>query len=200
MSDFYSVLESRRSIRIFEDRPVETKQLSKILTAATAAPSAHNRQPWRFVVLQEQADKEALANAMGKRLQAERIADGDDLELIETDVKRSRKRIVGAAAVIVVCATLEDMDKYSDRRRSQAEQLMAVQSVAMAALNLLLAAQAEGLGACWLCAPLFSPEEVLQSLDLSAAWLPQGLIILGHPAEQGRRRMRKPLEEVVTFR
>lgn len=199
MGDFYTVLNSRRSIREFELRPIEAETIVKLLTAATAAPSAHNRQPWRFSVLQKLQDKEALAGAMGARLKAERTADGDDPALIEADVNRSRARITGAAAVILVCATLEDMDHYSDQKRSAAERQMAVQSVAMASQNLLLSAQAEGIGACWMCAPLFAAEEVLDSLELPSTWLPQGLIILGHSAEPGRPRSRKPLEQVATF-
>lgn len=199
MGDFYTVLNSRRSIREFELRPIEAETIVKLLTAATAAPSAHNRQPWRFSVLQKLQDKEALAGAMGARLKAERTADGDDPALIEADVNRSRARITGAAAVILVCVTLEDMDHYSDQKRSAAERQMAVQSVAMASQNLLLSAQAEGIGACWMCAPLFAAEEVLDSLELPSTWLPQGLIILGHPAEPGRPRSRKPLEQVATF-
>lgn len=199
MGDFYTVLNSRRSIREFELRPIEAETIVKLLTAAIAAPSAHNRQPWRFSVLQKLQDKEALAGAMGARLKAERTADGDDPALIEADVNRSRARITGAAAVILVCVTLEDMDHYSDQKRSAAERQMAVQSVAMASQNLLLSAQAEGIGACWMCAPLFAAEEVLDSLELPSTWLPQGLIILGHPAEPGRPRSRKPLQEVATF-
>jgi F420 biosynthesis protein FbiB-like protein len=199
MDDFYSVLRSRRSIRKFQSLPIATETLERLLVSATAAPSAHNRQPWRFVVLQDHDGREALAEAMGDRLTAERSADGHDAELIAKDVQRSYARIVGAAAVIVVCVTMEDMDQYSDDRRSRAEYLMAVQSVAMASQNLLLSAQAEGLGACWMCAPLFAPEEVLQSLDLRSTWIPQGLVILGIPAEPGRERTRKPIEEVATF-
>ncbi len=61
---------------------------------------------------------------------------------------------------------------------------MAVQSVAMAAQNLWLLAHAEGLGACWLCAPLFVPELVREILDLPADWQAQGLMTLGWPAEE----------------
>ncbi len=61
---------------------------------------------------------------------------------------------------------------------------MAVQSVALACQNLLLAAHAYGLGACWMCAPLFVPHVVRQVLELPAAWQPQALITLGYPAEE----------------
>ena len=103
---------------------------------------------------------------MGNRLRTDRTADGDPADAIEQDVARSFARITGAAVLIVVCLSLADMDNYPDARRRQAERSMAVQSVAMAAQTLWLAAHAAGLGACWLCAPLFVPQLVQQTLNL----------------------------------
>ena len=68
----------------------------------------------------------------------------------------------------------------------------------MAAQNLLLLAHAEGLGACWLCAPLFVPQLVVQTLGLPADWEPLGLITLGWPAET-KAKTRQPLESKVVF-
>ncbi|MEZ4593785.1 MAG: nitroreductase family protein [Chloroflexota bacterium] len=58
------------------------------------------------------------------------------------------------------------------------------ESVAMAAQTLWLTAHAAGLGACWLCAPLFVPELVVETLQLPLDWEPQGLLTLGWPAEE----------------
>ena len=77
-----------------------------------------------------------------------------------------------------------DMDSYPDKKRAEAERTMTIQSVAMAAQNLWLAAHSLGLGACWLCAPLFVPELVRQTCRLPADWEPQGLLTLGFPAEE----------------
>jgi coenzyme F420-0:L-glutamate ligase / coenzyme F420-1:gamma-L-glutamate ligase len=74
-----------------------------------------------------------------------------------------------------------------------------VQSVAMAGQNLLLAAHDAGLGACWMCGPLFCPDVVRQVLALPDDWQPQGLITLGYPA-QTRTRTRRPVEESVLWR
>ena len=148
-------------------------------------------------MVRDAAEKAGLAAAMGRRLEADRSADGDDPASIRGDLARSSGRINGAPIVIAVCLSLEEMDTYPDPRRGQAEFLMAVQSTAMAAQNLLLAAHAEGLGACWMCAPLFCSDAVREALDLPAAWQPQGLILLGRPAEPGRRRDRKPVAEIA---
>lgn len=177
------VIRGRRSIRRYLDKPVPRERIQAILDAARWAPSAHNRQPWRFAVIESEERKHALASAMGARLRADLEADGMAREAIERDAARSYRRITGAPVVIVVCVTMRDMDAYADERRGNAEYLMATQSVAMATQNLLLAAHASGLGACWMCAPLFVPETVRRVLNLDSDWEPQALITLGYPAE-----------------
>jgi nitroreductase len=95
---------------------------------------------------------------------------------------------------------MTDMDAYPDGRRQSAERLMAVQSAALACQNLLLAAHAAGLGAGWLCAPLFCPDVVRAALRLPADWEPQALITLGHAADGGKPASRKPLSDLVINR
>lgn len=198
MNTFLPFLRSRRSIRRYRPEPVPQTLVEQILEAATWAPSAHNRQPWRFAVLREQQPKERLATAMGRRLRADLEADGVPDSVIGKDVHRSYQRITGAPIVIVICLSMEDMDTYPDERRRRNEWIMATQSTAMAGQNLLLAAHALGLGACWMCAPLFVPELVRETLGLPAAWEPQGLVTLGYPAES-KTKTRQPLSEKVLF-
>jgi F420 biosynthesis protein FbiB-like protein len=92
---------------------------------------------------------------------------------------------------------MEDMDRYPDERRNRAEFLMAVQSTAVAVENLMVAASGEGLGTCWMCAPLFCPDVVRAVLELPAAWEPQALVTLGRPAGVAKQKLRKPFDEVV---
>ena len=192
-------IAARRAIRRYADRPVSRAQIEAVLRAANRAPSAHNRQPWRFAVLTRRADRERLARAMGDRLRADRLADGDPPAAVERDVARSFARIAGAPVVLVVCLSMAGMDAYPDERRARAEWVMAVQSVSMAAQNMWLAAHSLGLGMCWLCAPLFAPEAVRRTLALPADWEPLGLMTLGHPAETPRRKPRAPLSERVIW-
>jgi coenzyme F420-0:L-glutamate ligase / coenzyme F420-1:gamma-L-glutamate ligase len=194
---FHHMLRTRRSIRRFLPGAPAPEMLDRLFTSAAGAPSAHNRQPWRFLVVAETATKAALARAMGARLADDRRRDGDDEEAIARDVARSFARLTGAPVLVLICVTLADADVYSDPIRRQAEHVMAIQGTAMAAQNLLLAAHAEGLGACWLCAPLFCPDVVRETLRLPADWLPQGLIALGKPADEGRARPRRPVEAFV---
>ncbi|MBZ0296771.1 MAG: nitroreductase family protein [Anaerolineae bacterium] len=190
---------TRRSLRRYLPRLVPRTLIEQILNAAIWAPSAHNRQPWRFAVIQGAAQKESLARAMGTRLRHDLKADGAPAEVIARDVNRSYERITSAPALIMVCLSLVDMDDYPDEKRSQAEYVMTVQSTAMAGQNLLLAAHELGLGACWMCAPLFCPEVVRETLLLPDDWQPQGLVTLGYPA-QTREKTRHPLETSVVWR
>ena len=198
MQNLSETIRSRRAIRRYADRPVARELIEALLETAVWAPSAHNRQPWRFAVLTAPEDKLRLAQAMGARLRADRVADGDPPEAIERDAARSLARISGAPVVIVLCLSMAEMDVYPDARRRRNEVLMAVQSVAMAAQNLWLLAHAAGLGACWLCAPLFAPDETRAALALPDDWEPQGLLTLGWPAEQ-KEKTRRPWRQSVKF-
>ncbi|MGA8615610.1 MAG: coenzyme F420-0:L-glutamate ligase [Xanthobacteraceae bacterium] len=195
--DISEVLRRRRSVRRYTSAPVSDDLIRQLLDAAIQAPSAHNRQPWRFAVLKTAAARERLARAMGQRLREDRTRDGDAADAIEQDVARSIARITGAPAAIVVSFTMDDMDVYPDERRAAAEHQMAVQGTAMAMQNLLVAVAAAGLGASLMCAPLFCPDVVRAALGLPPQWAPQALITLGFPADAGKPFRRRALDDVV---
>jgi len=164
------------------------------------APSAHGRQPWRWVVVTEPTAKDRLARAMGARLRADRLAEGDAPEAIEAVLARSYGRLTSAPVLVVACSTLAGLEMAPGSRQWQAEQAMAMQSVAAAIENLLLAAQAAGLGACWICAPLFCPEAVRGALALPEDWEAQALVTLGFAAETKAPSPRLPMDQVVVYR
>jgi len=193
------LIQVRRSIRRYSSQPVPREWIDKMLKAAIWAPSAHNRQPWRFVVIEQAETKEQLATSMGARLQRDLSTDHVPQAIIDKDVSRSYDRITSAPIIIVVCVTVVDMDVYSDEKRNHYESVMAIQSSAMAGQNLLLMAQDLGLGACWMCAPLFCPDVVQEALALPEDWQAQGMITLGFPA-QTREKTRKPLESSILWR
>ena len=195
----HELLRGRRSIRSYRPDIPSPEILQRIFASVALAPSAHNRQPWRYLLVQEAALKERLANVMGERLAEDRRRDGDPEHDVQRDVSRSFQRINGAPVLIVVAMTLADMDSYPDEIRLRAEYLMAVQSTAMATQNLLLAAHAEELGACWLCAPLFCQREVKLALSIREDWHLQGLLTLGYPAASGKVKRRKPQTDFVFF-
>jgi nitroreductase len=100
----------------------------------------------------------------------------------------------------LACLTLQDAQFYPDAQRAAAEHAMAVQSTALAVENLLLTAHQAGLGACWLCSPLFCPEIVVRELDLPPKWEPQAFILLGIPERSSTAPERRPLADILVWR
>ena len=192
-------LRSRRSVRRFQARPVPEAILIRILETGTWAPSAHNRQPWRFVVVSTEAARERLGSGMGAAFRKVLEAEGLAPELIRTQVNRSRSRILEAPVTIILCLDPTDMDDHQDPNRAAGEMTMAVQSVALAGGTILLAAHAEGLGAVWVCAPLFTPEIVRQALRLPESWVAQGMILLGYPEKVPQPKPRRPVNQITRY-
>jgi coenzyme F420-0:L-glutamate ligase/coenzyme F420-1:gamma-L-glutamate ligase len=193
------LIRSRRSVRRYQARPISHSTLQRLVETACWAPSPHNRQPWRFGLITEPVVKASLAEKMGARLRGDLLRDGAPEEAIEADVLRSRQRIVGAPALILVCLSMAEMDTYSDDARESCEHLMAVQATAAATQTLLLLAHSIGLSACWMCAPLFCPEVVRNALSLPCDWQPQALLTIGVAAAPGRVRDRRPVDRTIMW-
>lgn len=191
----HSFLTARRSVRRFLPDPVPAEVLDRVLETARYAPSAHNRQPWRIVVLESPGAREKLADGMGAELRRDLLADGLQPGEVDAQVGRSRQRITGAPAAIALFLDMSEMDRFPDEKRSRAEYLMGVQSAALFGGTILYAAHAEGLGAVWICAPLFAPKAVTLALDVPSSWEPQGLLLLGYPAVVPDPKPRKEISE-----
>jgi F420 biosynthesis protein FbiB-like protein len=198
-TDLHHFLRTRRSIRRFTTKPVPDTVIETILATATFAPSAHNRQPWRFVVMTDPAVKQKLAEAMAADFQRDLTHDGLSLEKIQTQIKRSKDRITSAPVAVLLCLDMSDMDSYPDEKRQQAERTMAMQSVAAVGMQLLLAAHAEGLGGVWACWPLFAQQTIQRTLDLSESWEPQGMFFIGYPQDIPEPREKKSLGDIAVF-
>jgi len=198
-NNLHNFLRTRRSIRRFKPDPVSDSVIQNILTTATFAPSAHNRQPWRFCVITDSSIKTKLADAMA--IEFERDLEKDKLPPAEIQKRttRSRERIITAPVVIILSVDMTDMDVYPDEKRNQAEYLMAVQSVANAGMQMLLAAHAEGLGGVWVCSPLFVQETIHNILELPKTWEPQAMFFLGQPQDIPEVRERKSIREISIF-
>ena len=105
--------------------------------------------------------------------------------------------MTSAPVAILLCLDMSEMDAYPDERRQQAERTMAIQSVAAAGLQLLLAAHAEGLGGVWICSPLFAGETIQKTLDLSEKWEPQAMFYVGYPDELPKPKELKDLQSLT---
>lgn len=118
--DVYEAIKLRKSVRAFEDKPVEQDKLDRILEAARLAPSASNRQEWRFVVVTDREKRAKLVDAA------------------------RNQRFVGEAPIVIACCAETNQHVMPCGHKSFPV------DVAIAIDHLTLAAVAEGLGTCWI--------------------------------------------------
>jgi coenzyme F420-0:L-glutamate ligase/coenzyme F420-1:gamma-L-glutamate ligase len=194
MPDLFDAIKDRRSIRKYKAKPILKELVQEVLSAAAWAPSAHNAQPWRFIVLSEDSSKRGLAKVMAKAWAKDLTKDG---QKINDEMFQARVERFGSAPVLILaCLTMENMTPQPDQKRRNVEGDLAMQSLGAAMQNLLLAAHAKGLGACWFCAPAFCRETVKKYLEIPKEVEPQALIAMGYPAEKPESPLRKGLDEV----
>jgi coenzyme F420-0:L-glutamate ligase/coenzyme F420-1:gamma-L-glutamate ligase len=193
MTALFDTLKGRRSIRKYLPRPVPKDLVEEILVAAGWAPSAHNSQPWRFIVLTNESIKLELAESMAEAWAADLKRDGKIVDL--TERKERVGRFANAPVLILSCLTMDGLRKFPDEERQLCERDLAVQSFSAAIQNLLLTAHAKGLGACWYCAPGFCKEVVREVLKIPDSVEPQAFVILGYPAETPSVPKKKSLGE-----
>lgn len=163
-------IATRTSVRDYEARPVEKEKIEKMLRAAMAAPTAMNKQPWHFVVVDQRNVLDALAGA-----------------------NPYAKMLKKAPLAIVVCGNTDKMIEGGGRD-------FWIQDASAATENLLLAAHAMGLGAVWTGAYPSEERciSISKVLSLSDNLIPLNMIVVGYPAEQPQPKQ-KFKEENVSY-
>jgi F420 biosynthesis protein FbiB-like protein len=125
--------------------------------------------------------------------------DGQPLEVVEGRLAGSRRRLLEAPALVIICLYTAELERYPDPERAAAEETMAVQSLGACVQTMLLSAYALGVDAGWMCAPLFCPEIVVAALTLDPQLTPHGLLAIGHAAADPKRRPRRPLQTLIVW-
>uniref|UniRef100_UPI0040266413 nitroreductase family protein n=1 Tax=Prevotella sp. TaxID=59823 RepID=UPI0040266413 len=163
-------IATRTSIRDYEARPVEKEKIEKMLRAAMAAPTAMNKQPWHFVVVDQRNVLDALAGT-----------------------NPYAKMLKKAPLAIVVCGNTDKMIEGGGRD-------FWIQDASAATENLLLAAHAMGLGAVWTGAYPSEERciSISKVLSLSDNLIPLNMIVVGYPAEQPQPKQ-KFKEENISY-
>ncbi len=171
------VITQRRSVRKYQDKPVERAKINACLEAARLAPSACNSQPWHFVVLDDPKVKEDFCKEVFGGVYA---------------------MTKWAAAAPVLIAVVSDAGNFTARignffRRT--EFYLVDQGISCE--HLVLRAHDLGLGACWI--GWLNGEKAAKFLKLPKGKKVEHLIAMGYPAEDPQPRPRKSLEEIVSY-
>ena len=204
MSDyeqFRVLLESRRSVRRFAGRPVNRQDLLRVLDAARWAPSNHNRQPWRFVVIEDRDKIAQLAQQIEAELKEKlkllpAVASGHLDEFAQHATFFSNAPIlIFALHKLPVSFASVLLKNAAHPELVSGEPL----STAMAVQNLLLAAHSIGLGTCVLTAPLIAQDTIRCELNPPAGYAVTCLIALGYADENPLPPRRKTIQQIAEF-
>lgn len=169
--DAIEAILTRSSTRSFTTQALSDDQIETLLKVMVAAPSAGNMQPWRIMVVKDSEVKSKLVSgALGQSF------------------------IAKAPVVFVICRVPDESSRrYGDRGRN----FYSIQDTAAMAENLLVAANAMGLGGCWIGA--FQDEEVARAIDCPDGVYPVAIIPIGYPKGTPRKPSRRSLKDIVRF-
>jgi len=209
----HELFRSRRSVRAFSDAPVERAMLERLIGAAITAPSSTNRQPWRFSVVTAPERRRQIAGAVRERAAEMKaiIARGHHADDYGDYGDFFHEPLDSAGAIIIpqyreypdliaafIASGGGDPTAFTTSAAMQAE----LCSTSAAVMILLLAAHAEGLGACWMAGPMIARAEVSELCGIQEPWRMLGAIAVGHPAPAAAlsaKPARKRLDRVITF-
>lgn len=166
---FLEIVQTRRSLRTYLSAPVEQEKLEYVLECARLAPSWKNLQCWRFIVVEEAEERQALANAFA-------------------ETNPGRKALTQAPLIIVLCAVPAEAEVWENKDFMMLDAGLAME-------HLILAAAEQGLGTCW--QGLFSEEAVRSVLMIPEDVRVIAMTPLGYADETRRPRPRKELGQIV---
>ncbi len=182
---FFDVVLAQRACRAFADVPVPDTAVEQILEAATHAPSAENSQPWVFVVVRD-PDRRERIGALTRRAwrDAAREFSRDRVPpQMFADVDQGAEGGVAAAPVLIVVAV--DTDAVLEP--------VSASSVLPAIQNLLLGANALGLGSALTTLPMLAADELAAIVELPRHVQPVAVVPVGVPARPLGPPGRKPV-------
>jgi nitroreductase len=197
-SDIWEAMSTARTIRRFTDEPVDDAVLARCLEAATWAPSGANAQAWRFIVLRSPEQRAVVAKAAAHALEVIEPVYGMTRPAADDTSRRARDNR----------ATYELHDRageftsvlFTQKRFPTASELLLGGSIFPAMQNFLLAARAQGLGACLTSWGSYGGEQVLRdAVDVPGHWMIAGHIVVGWPKGRHGPVRRRPLAEVVNL-
>jgi coenzyme F420-0:L-glutamate ligase/coenzyme F420-1:gamma-L-glutamate ligase len=184
------VVAARRSIRAFIDKQVPRSALDRAVQLAVQAPAPHHSSPWRFMFFEAEARKRALIDAMGSAWRRDLTADGHPEGRVEAIVGRSDALLSATPILVVCCVDMSRAHDYSNERRRRAEWSLFAHSVGAALQTFMLALAEDGIGSCWISAPVFCGEDIKNAFGLTHQIEPHALILVGYPSPNYRPRPR----------
>lgn len=184
----------RHSIRNFTDQEISETDLRTILNAANMAPSAHNQQSWRFIVIKGEKKRELVELVNSKAIEFPKSS---------SVLLRMASRSIASAPTVVAIANTGDLIEHGVKlfqidhtRAFDFFRTMEIQSSAAAVQNLLLAATSLGLATVWLGILFLIKDEVLTLLGEPKGEF-MAVIPIGYAAKESKGPEKRPLELII---
>lgn len=192
-------IKNRRSIRKFKGDAVPRACIEEMVKAATLAPSAKNRQPWKFIVYQGTA-KDELVNVMKQGVEREKVGHErmpswtGGLADAENTV-----RVMQEAPVLIAVLNTNGKTPFSGiANEDRIVEICDSLSIGAAIENMILSAMEQGLGTLWIANTCFAYDELMDYIDTEDQLT--GIVAVGYADEQPEQRPRKRMEDVLEFR
>lgn len=189
----------RKSIRKYKPDAVKKGDIEKIIRAGILAPSAKNRQPWKYIIYTD-SSKNDLLDVMEKGLLRER--DGERL------LPKSQNglpdafhtlKVMRAAPVLIMIENINGRSPYLDiDADNRITEICDTLSIGASVQNILLAATALGYGSLWIANTCFAYPELVDYIGIKGQLV--GAVSLGIADENPDSRPRKDISEVMEFR
>lgn len=206
--DVFQAIRTRRSIRKFTSDPVPEEDVRTIIELAALAPSAGNRQMWKFLAVSNRRLLEELRDAILRKLDS--VMEWPESKPYASKLEAAKAYSTFFAEAPVTIVVLGEpygssVDEILEKRgweRPEIDLLRQkpdIQSIGGAIENLCLAAHAMGYGTCWMSAPCIAGPEIKELLKVEPPWEVIAFVPIGVPDEQPTARPRKPLDEVLEF-
>lgn len=178
------VINNRKTIRKYKNIEIKKEDITEIINSARLAPSAKNRQPWRFYVLNEE-QKNRIVTMMYEWDKSNRD--------IHTSIKGSANQMKEASKVIIIYSPI-----YKSKNKKTHYKKPDYLSLGAAIENMALKCVDLGMGSCWCCDTLYIEEEINQYLNIPSSDYEQiSSFMIGFPAEIPERRERLDLESLI---
>lgn len=192
-------IKNRRSIRKFESRNIPAEHLEQIIEAARLAPSGTNRQPWRFVLLTAEKEKDKIAGLVVQPFvvaaPAVFVCCLDRRAYVRSIVEERMNELVKAEVISEEAAGYIYQQKMPEQVGEVVIPASAYLDLGIAVENMALMATALGLGSCWV--RLFNPKKVHEMLGLSPEIEVVALLPVGYPAQSPPPRPRLGRDEIM---
>ncbi|WP_026476826.1 nitroreductase family protein [Alkaliphilus transvaalensis] len=170
-------IKTRRSIRKYIDRSVEEEKILQLIESARLAPSGSNSQPWHFIIVKSELNRQKLSN-----------------------VSHNQKWMLSAPVFIVCVADIrsriKDGDNLSiDENSPHPELKQIIRDTTIAIDHMVIEAENLGLGTCWVA--WFTQEEIRPILNIPSDKYVVSIITVGYSDEMPKARPRKKLDEII---